>query len=74
MTDAVFDKPFTQQEPIPEVAIERAVEILRGGRLHRYNTLADETAEVSLLEEEYAAYQEAKYCLCLLYTSDAADE
>ena len=65
MTDRVFDKPFTQQEPIPEVAIERAVEILRGGRLHRYNTLADETAEVSLLEEEYAAYQEAKYCLAV---------
>lgn len=65
MTDRVFDKPFTQQEPIPEVAIERAVDILRGGRLHRYNTLADETAEVSLLEEEYAAYQEAKYCLAV---------
>ena len=65
MTDRVFDKPFTQQEPIPEVAIERAVDILRGGRLHRYNTLADETAEVSLLEEEYAAYQDAKYCLAV---------
>ena len=65
MTDAVFDKPFTQQESIPEVAIERAVEILRGGRLHRYNTLADEVAEVSLLEEEYATYQEAKYCLAV---------
>lgn len=65
MTDRVFDKPFTQQEPIPEVAIERAADILRGGRLHRYNTLADETAEVSLLEEEYAAYQEAKYCLAV---------
>ena len=65
MTDAVFDKPFTQQESIPEMAIERAVEILRGGRLHRYNTLADEVAEVSLLEEEYAAYQEAKYCLAV---------
>ena len=65
MTDRVFDKPFTQQEPIPEKAIERAVDILRGGRLHRYNTLADETAEVSLLEEEYAAYQEAKYCLAV---------
>lgn len=65
MTDSVFKKPFTQQEAIPEEAIERAVEILRGGRLHRYNTLADETAEVSLLEEEYAAYQEAKFCLAV---------
>ncbi|MEP3629401.1 MAG: aminotransferase class I/II-fold pyridoxal phosphate-dependent enzyme [Hyphomicrobiales bacterium] len=65
MTDTVFNKPFTQQEAIPEVAIERAVDILRSGRLHRYNTLAHETAEVSLLEEEYAAYQEAKYCLAV---------
>ena len=32
-----FDKPFTQQEPIPEAGIERAVEILRSGRIHRYN-------------------------------------
>ncbi|MEM1298859.1 MAG: aminotransferase class I/II-fold pyridoxal phosphate-dependent enzyme [Pseudomonadota bacterium] len=60
-----FDKPFTQQEPIPEDAIERAVEILRTGRLHRYNTVAGETSETSLLEAEYAAYQEAKFCLAV---------
>ena len=58
-----FDKPFTQQEPLPEAAIERAAEILRSGRLHRYNTLADEVAEATLLEEEYGAYQGAPYCL-----------
>ena len=60
-----FEKPFTQQEPIPEEAIERAVEILRTGRLHRYNTVAGETAEASLLEQEYAAYQGAKFCLAV---------
>ena len=60
-----FTKPFTQQEPIPEAGIERAVEILREGRLHRYNTADGETSETSLLEEEYAAYQGAKYCLAL---------
>jgi dTDP-4-amino-4,6-dideoxygalactose transaminase len=58
-----FDKPFTQQEAIPEAGIERAVEVLRGGRLHRYNTLAGETAEAALLEREYAAYMGQKYCL-----------
>ncbi len=63
MTDQIFRKPFTQQEPIPEAGIEAATEILRGGRLHRYNTLPGETSEVSLLEAEYAAYQGAKYCL-----------
>ncbi len=59
----IFDKTFTQQEAIPEYGIARAVEIMRSGRLHRYNVLADETSEVSLLESEYAAYQEAKYCV-----------
>ena len=58
-----FDKPFTQQEGLPQDAIDRAVEILQGGRLHRYNTLAGEVAEASLLEAEYAAYQGADYCL-----------
>jgi len=63
MTTTRFEKPFTQQEAIPEAGIDAAIEILRGGRLHRYNTLPGETSEVSLLEQEYAAYQGAKYCL-----------
>ena len=58
-----FTKLFTQQEGMPDEVIDRAVEILKGGRLHRYNTLADETAEAALLEQEYAQYQEAKYCI-----------
>lgn len=61
----IFNKPFTQQEPIPEEGIARAVEILREGRLHRYNTAAGETSETTLLEEDYAAYQGVKYCLAL---------
>lgn len=58
-----FTKPFTQQEPIPEAAIARAVEIMQSGRLHRYNVAEGETSEVSLLEQEYAAWQGARYCL-----------
>ena len=60
-----FEKSFTQQEAIPEAGIEAAVEILRGGRLHRYNTSPGETSQTSLLEEEYAAYQGSKYCLAV---------
>jgi dTDP-4-amino-4,6-dideoxygalactose transaminase len=63
MSKVVFDKPFTQQESIPEAGIEHAVEILRGGRLHRYNTLEGETAEASLLEQEFADYMGQRYCL-----------
>jgi len=58
-----FEKPFTQQEPIGEATIERVSEILRSGRLHRYNTLPGEQSEAAQLEAEYAAYQGAKYCL-----------
>ena len=61
----IFTKPFTQQEPIPEVGIARAVEILQNGRLHRYNVVEGEKAEATLLEEEYAAYQGANYCVAV---------
>lgn len=59
----VFQKPFTQQEPIPQEGIARAIEILQTGRLHRYNLTPDETGEVALLEQEYAAWQEQDYCV-----------
>ena len=45
MTTQVFSKPFTQQEAIPEAGIARAVEIMKTGRLHRYNLLPDEAGE-----------------------------
>ena len=63
MKKTVFSKPFTQQEAIPEEGIERAVEVMRGGRLHRYNTLEDETAETAQLEREFADYTGQRYCL-----------
>lgn len=58
-----FTKPFTQQEPIPEAGIQQALEILRHGRLHRYNVMGAEISEVSLLEQEYAKWQGARYCV-----------
>lgn len=58
-----FDKPFTQQEAIDEQTIARVGEILRSGRLHRYNTLAGEESEAALLEREYAKWQGSTYCL-----------
>jgi dTDP-4-amino-4,6-dideoxygalactose transaminase len=63
MNKTVFSRPFTQQEAIPDAGIEAAVEILRSGRLHRYNTLEGETADAALLEQEYAAYMGQRYCL-----------
>ena len=63
MNKTVFSRPFTQQEAIPDAGIEAAVEVLRSGRLHRYNTLEGETAAAALLEQEYAAYMGQRYCL-----------
>jgi dTDP-4-amino-4,6-dideoxygalactose transaminase len=60
-----FHGSFTQQEPIPEAGIEAALAVLRHGRLHRYNVAPGEVAETALLEEEFAAYVGARYCLAL---------
>lgn len=61
----VFTKEFTRQESIPEEGIKRAVELLRSGRLHRYNTGPDERSDVALLEKEFADYVGTKYCAAL---------
>lgn len=58
-----LSKSFTQQEPIPETGIERAIEIMRTGRLHRYNVANGEEAETAILEREYASWQGADYCV-----------
>ena len=51
----IFTGSFTQQEPIPDAAIKAAVEVMRHGRLHRYNLGPDEIGETALLEREFAA-------------------
>ncbi|WP_282027528.1 DegT/DnrJ/EryC1/StrS family aminotransferase [Ruegeria faecimaris] len=60
-----FTGNFTQQEPIPDEAIEAALAVLRHGRLHRYNVSPGELAETALLEQEFAAQTGAKYCLAV---------
>lgn len=60
-----FTGSFTQQEPLSESAIEAAVAVLRHGRLHRYNLAPGEAGETALLEEEFAAFTGARYCLAV---------
>ncbi|MFT5449545.1 MAG: dTDP-4-amino-4,6-dideoxygalactose transaminase [Gammaproteobacteria bacterium] len=60
-----FNKSFTQQEAIPQVGIDAAVEVLQSGRLHRYNTAPGELGETARLEQEYAAFQGASYALAV---------
>ena len=61
----IFTGNFTQQEPILDEAIEAAVAVMRHGRLHRYNEAADEVAQTALLEQEFAAQMDARYCLAV---------
>lgn len=59
-----FDKSFTQQEAIPEDAIAAAVEVMRSGRLHRYNVASDaETSRTAALEKRFASYQGVEHCI-----------
>ena len=60
-----FTGNFTQQEPLPEEAITAALEVMRHGRIHRYNLAGAEAGEVALLEQEFAAQVGAKYCLAV---------
>ncbi|SFD81377.1 DegT/DnrJ/EryC1/StrS family aminotransferase [Roseivivax sediminis] len=60
-----FTGSFTQQEPIPEEAIAAAVEVMRHGRLHRYNVAGGEAGEAALLERDFAALTGARYCLAV---------
>ena len=60
-----FGKDLSTPEPIPEESIERAVALLRSGRLHRYGEQGTGYPEPSLLEQEYAAYVGSKYCVAV---------
>ena len=61
----IFEGSFTQQEAIPEEAIYAAVEVMRSGRLHRYNVAEGEAGDVAHLEREFAAFLGSKYCLAV---------
>ena len=60
-----FKGSFTQQDPIPEEGIAAALEVMRSGRLHRYNLAPGDPGEVGRLEQEFAQYVGAKYALAV---------
>ncbi len=63
MNSTRFTKDFTRQEPIPDAGIQKALEIMASGKLHRYNVGPNEKGQAALLEEEFARYMGKKYCL-----------
>lgn len=62
---ARFTGDLSQPVPIPEDAISRAVELMRSGRLHRYDEVRTGGSEVAALEAEFAAYLGRSYCIGL---------
>ncbi len=60
-----FGKDLSTPEPISEESIERAVALMRTGRLHRYGEQGSGYPEPSLLEQDYAAYVGSKYCVAI---------
>ena len=70
---AVFAKIMSDPVPIPEAGIDRAVEILRGGRPFRYGEDTGGQGEASLLERDIARYTGRAYgvavnsCGCSLF-------
>lgn len=61
----IFTGSFTQQEAIPDTAIDAALRVLKSGRLHRYNLTPGEQGEVAQLEAEYRDWQGSAFCLAV---------
>lgn len=60
---AVFQKIMSDPILIPDEGIERAVDILRSGRLFRYGEDTGAPGETALFEAEFAAYIGRSYAL-----------
>lgn len=62
---AFITKDIKTPDPIPVAGQEEALELMRSGRLYRYNVGPNEDSVVSKCEEEIAAYTGHKYCVAL---------
>ena len=67
-TALTFEKDFSQPEPLPEQALSRAMTVMRGGRIFRYQgtgkeDTAEESLEVCRVEQEFATYVGAKQAM-----------
>ncbi len=60
-----FSGDFTRQEGLPDAAIAAAVDVLRAGRLHRYNAAPGTDGHTAALEAEFAAWQGARHALAV---------
>lgn len=56
---------FTRCDPIPPEGIERAIAIMRTGKLFRYSGSRPEESEVALLERDFASYLGVRHALAV---------
>lgn len=64
-SQTVFQGDFKAVPPIPQAGVDRAIALMKSGRLHRYNIRSTEESDVALLEKEFAEYLGVPYCLAL---------
>mmetsp|Transcript_22834 Transcript_22834/g.63489 ORF Transcript_22834/g.63489 Transcript_22834/m.63489 type:complete len:442 (-) Transcript_22834:1386-2711(-) len=66
LTDRAYvTRDIKTPDPIPEEGQEEALEIMKTGRLYRYNVAKAEDSAVSKCEMEISAYTGHKYCVGL---------
>ena len=58
-----LDRDLGAPAPVPAAAMERAVEILRDGRLTRYGEFGGRGSEVAALEDDFAVYLGARFAV-----------
>ena len=58
-------RDLTEPEPIPEAAIDRAVALMRSGRLFRYGEIGSDQLDVALLEKEFAEFIGRTFCIAV---------
>lgn len=63
--DLRFTKDLSRPEPIPEAGIDRVVELMRSGRLHRYGETGGGDPDPAMLEEEFARSIGARWCVAM---------
>lgn len=70
-----FEGDLSAPDPIPEEGIKAATRLMQDGRLFRYGEDRGSIPEAAMLEEEFAAYMDMKYCVglnsggCALYVA-----
>lgn len=60
-----LSRDLTEPEPIPQAAIDRAVALMRSGRLFRYGEVGADQLDVALLEKEFATFIGRKFCVAV---------